>query len=266
MPADLKTMPDTPSPSAPVDDASAAGVDKSTERMRQMFGEVAPRYDFLNHALSLGVDVYWRWRTVRTIRPAGTSPILDVCTGTGDLAIAYLHKSPAETRIIGCDLTRPMLEIARDKAGRLTSSPRAATDLAFVESDAQRLPFGDGQFQIVCVAFGLRNITDMRQGLREMLRVCAPGGRVAVLEFSQPEGSILGSLYRWYFRNVLPRIGQWVSRNNSAAYHYLPESVGQFPCGRALAEIMTECGLNNVQFRPLTFGIATLYWGRKPTP
>ena len=256
-------------------------VDKSGGRVRQMFGEIAGRYDLLNHVLSLGVDVYWRWRTVRTIAPEPSGPILDVCTGTGDLAFAFRKRAAAEVAVVGSDFTHEMLVIARSKGeesrlsavergkrgkgekgqGRDVASP---SGVPFVEADAQALPFEDDQFQIVSVAFGLRNVADTRRGLREMTRVCRPGGRVAVLEFSQPRSRLFGAVYRWYFRHILPRIGQLISGSRMEAYHYLPESVGEFPSGEALAAVMTDCGLTDVRFRPLTFGIATLYWGRKP--
>jgi demethylmenaquinone methyltransferase/2-methoxy-6-polyprenyl-1,4-benzoquinol methylase len=190
----------------------------------------------------------------------GTAPILDVCTGTGDLAFAYRRKAPADVAVVGSDFTYEMLAIARRKQGE--SSPNGR--LSFIEADAQALPFTGEQFQIVSVAFGLRNVADTRRGLREMTRVCRPGGRVAVLEFSQPQSRLFGALYRFYFRHVLPRIGQWVSGSRLDAYHYLPESVGEFPCGARLAAMMEECGLVDVHYRPLTFGIATLYWGTRP--
>jgi demethylmenaquinone methyltransferase/2-methoxy-6-polyprenyl-1,4-benzoquinol methylase len=154
-----------------------------------------------------------------------------------------------------------MLAIGRAKAQRSGAGRR----VEFVEADTQRLPFSDGQFQIVCVAFGLRNVADTDLGLAEMARVCTPGGRVAVLEFSMPEHQPLRAAYGFYFRNALPRIGQWVSRNGSAAYQYLPQSVGEFPQGAALAERLRAVGLVDVTFTPLTFGVATLYVGVKPT-
>ena len=231
-----------------------------------MFGEIAGRYDLLNHVLSLGVDVYWRWRTVRTVSPTGESPILDVCTGTGDLAFAYQKRSEDGVRIIGSDFTRPMLTIAQQKQPRRQMSSDDLRVVHFVEADAQALPFADDQFQIVSVAFGLRNVADTRRGLREMIRVSKRGGNVAVLEFSQPTSRLFGGLYRFYFKHVLPRIGQLISGSRMDAYNYLPESVGEFPCGAELARVMEECGLENVRFRPLTFGIATLYWGAKPMP
>jgi demethylmenaquinone methyltransferase / 2-methoxy-6-polyprenyl-1,4-benzoquinol methylase len=234
-------------------------VDKSENRVRRMFAEIAPRYDFLNHLLSFGVDRYWRWQTVRRVPPQGTAPLLDLCTGTADLALAYLRRLPADGRVMAADFCHPMLEIGRRKSAGAGQGQR----VAFVEADAQRLPFGDNQFQIVCVAFGLRNITDTDRGLREMVRVCQPGGRVAVLEFSMPRRQPVRGLYRWFFRRVLPKVGQAVSQNSSDAYNYLPESVGEFPDGEALVARMQTAGLQKVQFWPLTCGIATLYVGVK---
>jgi demethylmenaquinone methyltransferase/2-methoxy-6-polyprenyl-1,4-benzoquinol methylase len=235
-------------------------VDKSGQRVRRMFAEIAPRYDLMNHLLSLNVDALWRSYTVRTVYPQGDAPILDLCTGTGDLAIAYYRATQGETPIVAADFCREMLDIGEQKKTRLG----AGENLTFVEADAQALPFPDDRFQIVCVAFGLRNVQDTDRGLREMTRVCQPGGRVAVLEFSLPRWQPFRGVYGFYFRNVLPRIGQLFARNNSDAYSYLPESVGQFPDGQALADRMSAAGLCDVTFRPLTFGVATLYVGTKP--
>jgi len=234
-------------------------LDKSTARVQQMFGEIARRYDFLNRLLSLGIDRWWRWRTVRLVPPRGDAPILDVCTGTGDLALAYWRASGKRAEIVGADFCRPMLEIAREKGRRAG----AAAQITFLEADTSRLPFPDDMFQIVCVAFGLRNVSDTDVGLREMARVCRPGGQIAVLEFSTPTMWPLGTFYGWYFRRVLPRIGQVLARNTQAAYNYLPASVGQFPQGDALVERMRSAGLNAVWYHQLTFGVATLYVGKK---
>jgi demethylmenaquinone methyltransferase/2-methoxy-6-polyprenyl-1,4-benzoquinol methylase len=243
---------------------SPPAIDKSEQRIRRMFGEISPRYDFLNHFLSGGTDWYWRWRTVRAAPPSGDAPILDVCTGTGDLALAYWKKGRREIPVVGADFTQEMLVIAEKKATKSQASAGAvAARPVFIQADTQRLPFADGQFQIVCVAFGLRNVTDTGRGLREMIRVCQSGGRVVVLEFSLPSNRLLRGLYTWYFRNVLPRIGQLLARNSQSAYTYLPESVSEFPYGERLAALMKECGLATVSFTPLTFGIATLYIGRK---
>ncbi|MBS0201465.1 MAG: bifunctional demethylmenaquinone methyltransferase/2-methoxy-6-polyprenyl-1,4-benzoquinol methylase UbiE [Planctomycetes bacterium] len=245
---------------------TTTAVDKSEARVRQMFGEISGRYDLMNHVLSGGVDVYWRWRTVRAVAPQGTAPILDVCTGTGDLAIAYWRKGKGLIRVEATDFTPEMLRIAeikRDRRFAQQLSAGAAT-LTFQEADTQQLPFDDNQFQIVSVAFGLRNVTDTERGLKEMIRVCQPGGRVAVLEFSMPTNPLFNWVYRTYFKYVLPRIGQLFARNRQEAYNYLPQSVSQFPYGRALAEKMEACGLTSVKWTPLTFGIATLYVGQKP--
>lgn len=239
-----------------------ATVDKSGERVRQMFGEISGRYDFLNHLLSGGTDVYWRWRTVRTCPPQGDAPILDVCTGTGDLAIAYWNAGRRQIEVIGTDFTPEMLQIAERKRDRQPVQTGTAA-LTFLEADTQSLPFDDDRFQIVSVAFGLRNVSDTERGVREMIRVCQPGGRVCILEFSMPTNPLFGACYRWYFRNVLPQIGQFFARNRQAAYNYLPDSVSEFPHGRALTERLEEWGLEQVKFIPLTFGIATLYIGRK---
>ena len=234
-------------------------VDKSNARVRRMFGEIAPRYDLLNHLLSLNVDRYWRRRTVQLAAPRGESPILDVCTGTGDLAFAFARRLDGKAAVVATDFCPEMLHVGQQKKTHTRPSPR----LLFVEADTQELPFADNQFQLVTVAFGLRNVADTDRGLREMARVCMPGGRVAILEFSMPRWQPFRAIYGWYFRNVLPRVGQWLARNRHNAYNYLPESVGEFFEGDALAGRMQAAGLERVQFFPLTFGIATLYLGTK---
>jgi demethylmenaquinone methyltransferase/2-methoxy-6-polyprenyl-1,4-benzoquinol methylase len=242
-------------------------IDKSQHRIRKMFGEISPRYDFLNHVLSGGTDFYWRWRTVRTVLPNGNDPILDVCCGTGDLAIAYWKKGNRRTQVVGTDFTHEMLELANKKTSNFvttSSAEQADQAITFLEADTQQLPFADDRFQIVSVGFGLRNVTDTEQGLREMVRVCRPGGFVVVLEFSMPGNRILRGLYRWYFKHILPRIGQLLARNRESAYNYLPQSVSEFSQGEKLAEIMRHCGLESVRWKSLTFGVATLYWGVKP--
>jgi demethylmenaquinone methyltransferase/2-methoxy-6-polyprenyl-1,4-benzoquinol methylase len=234
-------------------------VDKSGERVQRMFGEIAARYDLLNHLLSLNVDRLWRRQTVRRVQPCGTAPILDVCTGTGDLALAYRKQADPDATVIAADFCHPMLTIGNSK-GREAGYK---DNLIFVEADAQQLPFSNDQFQIVSVAFGLRNVADTDCGLRELARVCRPEGRVAILEFSMPTWQPFRALYGWYFRNVLPRIGQLLARNKQDAYNYLPQSVGEFPQGEALAVRMKSAGLREVQYFPLTFGVATLYVGIK---
>ncbi len=237
-------------------------LDKREERIRSMFGAIAPSYDLLNHVLSLNVDLWWRYRTTQIAPPdlKDPAPILDVCCGTGDLALAYDRAARGRLPIIGTDFCLPMLVPAVRKAAKR----RASSRIQFLEADTQRLPFPDDMFQLVTVAFGLRNVTDTEKGLREMVRVCKPGGRVAILEFSRPRDWLFGSLYSFYFRSILPRIGQWVSKSKDDAYNYLPASVMEFPDGEDLARILRAQGLTKVSFHPMTFGIATLYVGTKP--
>jgi demethylmenaquinone methyltransferase/2-methoxy-6-polyprenyl-1,4-benzoquinol methylase len=242
---------------------SSSLLDKRETRIRTMFGDIAGRYDLLNHLLSLNIDRYWRWRTTRLAPPrldgGETTPILDVCTGTGDLALAYDRAAGRRVPIIGADFCLPMLLPARDKTRRRGASER----VRYVEADAQRLPFPADTFQLTAVAFGLRNVTDTDRGLAEMVRVTRPGGRVAILEFSKPRHWLFGRLYRFYFRWILPCVGQVISRSRDNAYNYLPASVLEFPDGEALAEKLRSHGLTEVRWHPLTFGIATLYVGTK---
>ncbi len=232
-------------------------VDKSSDRVRKMFGEIAPKYDRMNHLLSMNVDRYWRWKTVRKLAPNQNDPILDVCTGTGDLAFSFQKYTAGQVPVIGSDFCFEMLEIGRQKSRNFNR------DVSFIEADAQNLPFEDNQFQVVSAAFGLRNVADTDLGLKEMTRVCKPDGKVAILEFSVPRHQPVKGMYGWYFRNVLPRIGQMLARNDSSAYNYLPDSVGEFPCYEKLTDRMLSAGLSSAKFYTLTFGIATLYVGVK---
>ncbi len=231
-------------------------VDKSGVRIRQMFGEIAGRYDFMNHFLSAGTDVYWRWQTVRMARPFSQAPMLDVCTGTGDLAFAFRRELSGDAPVVGTDFTLGMLRIAERK--------RQNRQVVFLEADTLALPFPDSTFQVVSVAFGLRNVSSTIAGLKEMTRVCQPGGKVLVLEFSLPDNRVLSRAYQWYFRRVLPVLGQMLVRNRQAAYEYLPQSVSEFPSGHQLTDLMEEAGLDRTAFRRLTGGIATVYIGHKP--
>ena len=238
---------------------STSLLDKRETRVRRMFNSIAPRYDLLNHLLSLNIDRYWRWRTTRLVPPAGDAPILDVCTGTGDLALAYDRAAAGRAPVVGADFCHEMLVRAAGKTRRR----RALSRIRYVEADAQRLPFPDDHFQIACIAFGLRNVTDTDRGIAEMVRVTRRGGQVAILEFSQPRHWLFGRLYRFYFRRLLPLVGQMVSRSRDNAYRYLPASVLEFPDGEALADRLRGHALVEVRWYPLTFGIATLYVGTK---
>jgi demethylmenaquinone methyltransferase / 2-methoxy-6-polyprenyl-1,4-benzoquinol methylase len=234
-------------------------LDKREARIRGMFAAIAPRYDLLNHLLSLNIDRSWRRRTTRLVPPVGDAPILDLCTGTGDLALAYDRAANGAVPIVAADFCHPMLARGVAKAARRGAGDR----VRFVEADAQRLPFPDDMFQITCVAFGLRNVTNTDRGLAEMVRVTRPGGRVAILEFSKPRHWLFGRAYRFYFRHLLPRVGQWCSRSPDAAYHYLPASVLEFPDYEELLRRMDAHGLAETRYYPFTFGIATLYVGVK---
>lgn len=232
--------------------------DKSGEKVRGMFAEIAPRYDVVNRILSGGIDLWWRHVTVRRAPPPIGGAMLDLCTGTGDLAIAYADRARAipggnrGMRIVAADFCRPMLDRGRDKAA--VRHP----GIEWVEADAMHLPFPSASFDLVTVAFGLRNISDTRRGLSEMARVCRPGGTLAILEFSLPEDPAVRTAYLWYFRNVLPRLGNAVARNASDAYTYLNRSVEDFPSGESLARLVEEAGFHDVEQIPLTLGIATL--------
>ena len=232
--------------------SDSAGVDKSGDRVRGMFAEIAPRYDLVNRLLSGGIDVLWRRTTVRRAPPPPAGAMLDVCCGTGDLALAYAAKAGPAVRIVASDFCRPMLDRGEVKAAKVGRA------IDWVEADAMRLPFADAEFDLVTVAFGLRNIADTARGLAEMARVTKPGGKLAILEFSLPRSALVRAGYLWYFRNVLPRLGNAVARNGTDAYTYLNQSVEEFPSGERLATIVRAAGFDAVEMVPLTFGIATL--------
>ena len=232
--------------------AAHNAVDKSGTKVRGMFAEIAPRYDLVNRMLSGGIDVWWRHVTVRRAPPPPAGAMLDVCTGTGDLALAYARAAAPGVRIVASDFCRPMLDRGVEKARA------AGKSVEWIEADAQDLPFPAATFDLVTVAFGLRNIADTARGLAEMGRVLKPGGRLAILEFSLPRNALVRGGYLWYFRRVLPFLGNAVARNRSDAYTYLNKSVEEFPSGERLATLVRAAGFDTVEMIPLTFGIATL--------
>jgi demethylmenaquinone methyltransferase / 2-methoxy-6-polyprenyl-1,4-benzoquinol methylase len=242
-----------------VSDRSAA-VDKSDRRVRRMFASIARRYDLLNHLLSLNIDRSWRTFTTRAVPPEPGVPVLDCCTGTADLALAYDRAAGGASPILGADFCREMLQIGREKVHKAGASGR----VTLLEGDARHLPAPDDTFGVVTVAFGLRNVSDTTQGIDEMVRVARPGGKVAILEFSRPRGGLLGRLYLAFFRHILPRIGQALAPNQDGAYDYLPRSVLEFPDGQAMLDLLAQRGLVDLAMHPLTGGIATLYVGTKP--
>ncbi len=237
------------------------GVDRTESRIRQMFAAISARYDLLNHLLSGGIDILWRKKTARLLG-APRARMLDVCTGTADLAIEFLRTHGGTFHVVGADFCRPMLEIGQRKLRHVA----AAWQYLLVEADAQRLPFPDDSFDLVTVAFGLRNVTRHDQGLREMIRVTRPGGLIGVLDFSLPRVPIVRSLYLFYFRRILPLIGQTIARNREGAYEYLPASVLEFFEPEEMLQLFAQHGLVNCRAISFTLGIATLYVGQKAAP
>ena len=223
------------------------------EQVAAMFNAISPKYDALNRILSAGIDQSWRRKTLREIRATGALNVLDVATGTADLALALAKGIPG-SKVVGVDISSGMLEVGRSKVRARDLEGRVRLDLG----DGEQLPYEESSFDAVTVAFGVRNFENLEQGLRDMRRVLELGGTLAVLEFSQPTAWPLRSLYLFYFKNILPRIGRMVSKDASA-YTYLPNSVQAFPYGEAFAAKLREAGFKSVRVRPLTFGIASLY-------
>jgi demethylmenaquinone methyltransferase/2-methoxy-6-polyprenyl-1,4-benzoquinol methylase len=237
-----------------------AGVDKSDPRVRRMFASIARRYDFLNHLLSLNIDRSWRTFTTRMAAPEPGVPVLDCCTGTADLALAYDRAGRGRSPIVATDFCREMLVLGHVKVNKAGAGGR----VTLVEGDTQRLPVPSNTFGVVSVAFGLRNVRDTVRGIDELIRVARPGGKIAILEFSRPKGRLLGGLYLAFFRHVLPRIGQAIAPNQDHAYDYLPRSVLEFPDGQAMLDLLAARGLTELHQHSLTGGIACLYIGIKP--
>jgi demethylmenaquinone methyltransferase/2-methoxy-6-polyprenyl-1,4-benzoquinol methylase len=223
-----------------------------------MFDSIAWRYDFLNHFLSFGIDRYWRRRAIRIISQTHNNPamILDVATGTGDLAIAALKLNP--WLITGIDISLKMLEEGREKVRRRGFSDR----ICLVEGDSESIGFRDNSFDVAMVAFGVRNFSDPVKGLLEMNRVLHPGGLVMILEFSKPAGLLFRQLFNFYFLRILPFIGKIFSKN-STAYRYLPESVLQFPDNEKFVDLVRKAGFTSVNQKKLTGGVASIYTGLK---
>jgi demethylmenaquinone methyltransferase/2-methoxy-6-polyprenyl-1,4-benzoquinol methylase len=238
----------------------------ASRKVREMFTEIAPRYDLLNHLLSLQLDRLWRARTARHLHSVLDRPdalALDLCCGTGDLAFALARAGKA--RIVGADFAHTMLVRAKEKNSALPPAPdqSGAPPMRFFEADALRLPFADGIFDLVTTAFGFRNLANYEAGLREIQRVLKPGGTLAILEFVEPPEGRLGDLYRWYFCKVLPKIGGFIS-GDQAAYKYLPKSVARFFRPPELAALMSAVGFHSVDYRVWTFGTVALHTALRP--
>jgi demethylmenaquinone methyltransferase / 2-methoxy-6-polyprenyl-1,4-benzoquinol methylase len=225
------------------------------ELVRSMFNDIAFRYDFLNHFLSLGIDIQWRRKVRKYLSPFQPKQIIDVATGTGDLAIELNKLNP--DRIIGIDIAAEMLAIGKEKLIK-----KQLTKIELQKGDSEKIDFTDNTFDAVTVAFGVRNFENLNKGLSEMCRVLKPGGHVAVLEFSKPKSFPFKQAYNTYFKYLLPGFGKLISKNNQA-YTYLPQSVEKFYEGEAFLNEMKKAGFSQVEQKRLTYGIATLYTGMK---
>ncbi len=258
-------MPDAAAPAKGSRPEGAQTEADASRKVREMFTEIAPSYDALNHLLSLHIDRLWRARTAKLLRPIlqrDDAVVLDLCCGTGDLALALRNSGKA--RVIGADFAHTMLVRARAKSilGGSHSGMPAPPPLPLFEADALRLPFANASFDLVASAFGFRNLADYEEGLREIRRVLKPGGTIAILEFSEPPPGLVGDLYRWYCRKLLPKIGGWLS-GNLPAYKYLPASVARFFRPEELAAQITSAGFTSVKYELWTLGSVALHTATK---
>ena len=227
------------------------------EKIQQMFGAIAPRYDFLNRLLSFGIDRRWRTKAVRLLKYREGSRILDVATGTGDVALEIALRTPDSVTITGADFCREMVDLGMVKVAASPYANRIDLKVAPCED----LPFANETFDSITIAFGIRNVVDRKLGLAEMWRVLRLGGRMIILEFSTPRSLLFRQLYYFYFRRLLPVVGGMFSRYN--AYKYLPDSVLEFPSQEEFSRMIADAGFRNIHLHELTFGIATIYVGEK---
>jgi demethylmenaquinone methyltransferase / 2-methoxy-6-polyprenyl-1,4-benzoquinol methylase len=228
-------------------------VDKTPSRIAGMFDAIAPRYDLLNHVLSAGLDTRWRARAIRELGLRAGDRVLDLCTGTGDLAVAAVE-AELHVSVVGVDFSGEMLRLGREKV----RSRGLSGAIRLVRGDATSIPLASGSCRAATIGFGIRNVVEPAAALREIARVLQPGGRLVILEFGQPRVPGIRTLYSWYFRYLLPLVGRFVSKHQSA-YSYLPASVGTFPTAAAFAQTIAATGFSQVRTVPLTFGIVYLY-------
>jgi len=219
------------------------------EFVRYIFNDISSTYDFLNHFLSLGIDIIWRKKFIQSLNFSNQDKVLDVATGTGD--VAFKIRKQYSSEIVGIDLSVNMLDIAKTKANKMN-----ITDIDFIEGDAENLPFDDNTFNKLVISYGLRNLGDCKKGLQEFYRVLKPNSKVGVLEFLHPKSTLIANLFKFYFNNILPRIASLFS--NSKAYRYLPESVDNFMTADELKSLLKEVGFKNIYCRSMTFGITTI--------
>lgn len=240
-----------------VDDNTREILEKKGSRVRNMFDRIAPWYDFLNHFLSLGIDRYWREKMIRRLKLQPEHHVLDMATGTGDLAITLVRNSGCS--VTGMDVSEKMMTIAERKVREKGLQHK----ISFLPGAAEHIPFESGKFDVVVVAFGVRNFTNLDQGLKEMLRVLKPGGQLAILEFSKPVWQPLKAVYSFYLFHVLPLAGRIFS-GDKYAYTYLPVSIKAFPQREVFLQIMQNCGYEVTWYNTYTGGIVTAYYGKKP--
>ena len=231
---------------------------KAPEKIAGMFDAIAGRYDFLNTVLSAGLDRYWRRRAIGSLKLTGRERVLDVCTGTADVAIGAARRANGAARVVGVDFSGSMLAHGLLKVKQAALSER----IQLIRGDAMSLPAADSSVDAATIAFGIRNVQRAEVACKELVRVLRPGGRLAILEFGLPVIPAVRPLYLWYFNQVLPRIGRAVSRHD-AAYTYLPESVGSFQFGEEFARMLRDAGFSQVKASPLALGIVYLYTGQK---
>lgn len=226
------------------------------EQVAEMFNNISHRYDFLNHFLSLGIDILWRKKAIKLLKKDAPKHILDIATGTGDFAIEALALNP--DRVVGVDISSGMLEVGKQKMKK-----RKFDDVIEMQlGDSEKLLFDDNTFDAVIVAFGVRNFENLKEGLSDMHRVIKPGAKAVIIEFSRPKRFPMKQLYNFYFKSILPIIGKLISKDSSA-YTYLPESVDAFPDGQNFLDILSEVGFKKTECKPLTFGISSIYIGQK---
>jgi demethylmenaquinone methyltransferase/2-methoxy-6-polyprenyl-1,4-benzoquinol methylase len=259
-------MPELAAPAKGTRPEGAVSEADASKKVREMFTRIAPRYDLLNHLLSLQLDRLWRARVAKRLRPVLSRPdalVLDLCCGTGDLAFSLARSGKA--RIIGADFAHTMLVRAKKKSAALAAFTHKDTPapVPFLEADAMHLPFADASFDLVTTAFGFRNLSNYEAGLREIQRVLKPRGTIAILEFTEPPPGLLGDLYRWYFCEVLPKIAGLIS-GDPAAYTYLPNSVARFFSPSELASLMSAVGYQSVDYHVWTFGTVALHTAVRP--
>lgn len=231
--------------------------DSKKQQIEEMFDKVSSQYDFLNRILSFGVDIGWRNKVVQTVEKANPKKVLDVATGTGDLAIA-MAKKIENAHISGFDLSSGMLAKGQEKIDKIGLQKQ----IDMIHGDAENMPFAENAFDAVTVSFGVRNFENLALGIKEIHRVLSSGGKLIILEFSQPQTFPVKQLYAFYSKYVLPNIGRLISEDKEA-YDYLPNSIQAFPFGKQMTDLLEECGFLNASFKKLHFGIASIYIGTK---